>query len=155
MYNPDKHALPPSRLVQQRADGMMPGCRYSALFKSVFQTALSHLPPCFIPWISSSLLPSHGPVCPVELVSQGVRASSILTFLFISFHFQKWTLVIMWWRMNGPSQANKTAPPLPKAIVHIKSIDFKIVLDDTTYVIIRTLSLMIYSIPSWVVKQIN
>lgn len=44
--------------------------------------------------------------------------------------------------------SQKMAPPLPKAIVHIKSIDFKIVLDDTTYVIIRILPLMIYSIPS-------
>lgn len=75
----------PALPVQQRADRMMPGCRYSAPFKSIFQTAPSHLPPCFIPWLSSSLLPSHRPVCPVELVSQAVRAAAFWPFCSFPF----------------------------------------------------------------------
>lgn len=96
MYNPDKHThwSRSGSLVKQRSDRMMPGCRCSALFKSISQTVLSHLPPRFIP---SSLLPSRRPVHPVELVSLGVRASSMLTFLFLSF--KKWIFVMMWRRI--------------------------------------------------------
>lgn len=148
------HTLALSLMVQQRADGLMPGCRYSALFKSISRTALSHLPPRFSPHPTVLISASLTRTC----LSSGTRFSRCqsqqhfdLSFCFLSFKKMDFGHLKNEWAITS----QKTAPPLPKAIVYRKSIDFKIVLDDMTYVIIRILSLMIYSLPSWVVKQIN
>lgn len=95
IYHPIKHTLqfrtaspnpsthPPSFPAQplsKGADWMMPRCRYSALLKSIFLSALVEPAPLLhfplLPEASVFLFP--GPVCPVGLVSLGFAVGCTL-----------------------------------------------------------------------------
>ena len=87
-----KHTLLPrsASLAKQGSDWMMPGCRCSALFKSIFPTA--SLPPASLLRFPLTVLISAFPAPLARLSSgtsfTGVGDGSMLTFLCTLFHFK-------------------------------------------------------------------